>query len=190
MRVQLHSSTQYSCTAETKRSRRRGFELTTAVQLYSNSTVSYTPGLGLCRDRFKGGTRDVEHRNGTCILSRPEEVENERWRSTTVKQWAPPDDTRCEHSPETSPLFHVETPNTVTSMSRHRVREHPQQPPCSLLGERNNKASLIISYHAWFISIPQKLKSMLFFILIIPTQKSESHILQVSVNQFSALNFK
>ena len=27
--------------------------------------VSYTPGLGLCRDGFKGGTRGVEHRNGT-----------------------------------------------------------------------------------------------------------------------------
>ena len=35
----------------------------------------------------------------------------------TVKQWAPPDDTRYEHSPETSPLFHVKTPNTVTSTS-------------------------------------------------------------------------
>ena len=40
--------------------------------------VSYTPGLGLCRDRFKGGTRDVEHRNSTCLLRRPEEVENKR----------------------------------------------------------------------------------------------------------------
>ena len=113
--------------------------------LVYTAVVSYTPGLGLCPDRFKGGTRDVEHRNGVCILHRPEEAENERW--STVKQWAPPDDTRYEHSPETSPLFHVETPNTVTSISRHRVREHPQQPPCSLLGERDNIWLLIISYH-------------------------------------------
>ena len=55
-------------------------------------TVSYTPGLELlCRDRLKGGTRDVEHRNGTYILRRPEEVENKK--DEEVKQWAPPDDT-------------------------------------------------------------------------------------------------
>ena len=53
-----------------------------------------------------------------------------------MKQWAPADNTRYKHSPDTSPLFHVETPNTVTSISRHRVREHPQQLPRSLLGER------------------------------------------------------
>ena len=41
--------------------------------------VSYAPGLGLARDMFKGGTRDVEHRNGTYMLRRPEEVENKRW---------------------------------------------------------------------------------------------------------------
>ena len=36
-------------------------------------------------------------------------------------------------------------PNTDTLLSRHRVREYPQQPPCSLLGERGNNASLITS---------------------------------------------
>ena len=41
-------------------------------------SVSYTPGLGLCRDWFKGGTRDVAHRNSTCILSRPEEVREQK----------------------------------------------------------------------------------------------------------------
>ena len=40
------------------------------------ASVSYTPGLGLCRGRFEGGTRDVEHRNCMCILPRPEKVEN------------------------------------------------------------------------------------------------------------------
>ena len=119
-------------------SRKRGEGNTVpAVTNLSNSArdtkrkrVSYTPGLELCRDRFKGGARNVERRNGACILRRPEEVENER---STVKQWAPPDDTRYEHSPETSPLFRAETPDTVKSISRQRVREHAQQPPCALL---------------------------------------------------------
>ena len=48
------------------------------ILLFSSWPVSYTPGLGLGPDRFKGGTRDVEHRNGTCVLRRPEEVENKR----------------------------------------------------------------------------------------------------------------
>ena len=55
--------------------------------LDAKMTVSYTPGLELlCRDRLKGRTRAVEHRNGTYILRRPEEVENERLRSTVTSE--------------------------------------------------------------------------------------------------------
>ena len=173
-------------------SRKRGEGNTVpAVTNLSNSArdtkrkrVSYTPGLELCRDRFKGGARNVERRNGACILRRPEEVENER---STVKQWAPPDDTRYEHSPETSPLFRVETPNTVISISRHRVREHPQQSPCSLLGERDNKASLIMSYHGGSNQY-HKTSIHVIFHTHNSNTKSESHIL--SRNHFSALKFK
>ena len=47
---------------------------------------------------------------------------------------------------ETSLLYwYVETPtNTVPRIYRHRVRAHPQQPLCPLLGERDNTASLTI----------------------------------------------
>ena len=41
-------------------------------------------------------------------------------------------------------IVSVETPTyTVTCKSRHRVREHSQQPLCTQLGEQDNTASLV-----------------------------------------------
>ncbi|MEP5535236.1 hypothetical protein, partial [Ekhidna sp.] len=46
----------------------------------------------------------------------------------------------------------VELPNTVTHESIHQVREHSEQPLCSLLGEWDNQTSLMIKYHAMMIN--------------------------------------
>ena len=75
----------------------RGFEGHVVNVSQDAKTVRHQPQYHLCflpstnnaqcllylwswasRDRFKGGTRDVEHRHGICILRRSEEVENER----------------------------------------------------------------------------------------------------------------
>ena len=132
--------------------------------------ASYTPGIGLCRDRFKGGTRDVEHRNGACILRRPEEVENERWRSTgNVKQLG------------TAGWYKVRTPQYLDTEYVTILNSPPAL--CSMNGITKRRSS----YHTMVVQInTTKPNSMLFFILIILTQISESHIL--SRNQFSDVN--
>ena len=62
-------------------------------------------------------------------------------------------------------------PNTVPRIPRHRVREYHQQPACSLLGERGNKASLIVSY-CGSIDDHQIVKSMSIILRI----QSQSYI--------------
>ena len=87
-------------------------------------------------------------------------------------QWGPPDDTRYEHSPEPRIPLHQYLITEYVSILN--------SPPalCSVNGITKRRSS----YHTMVVQTKlQKLKSMLFFILIIPTQIRISHSIQKSI---------
>ena len=85
-------------------------------------------------------------------------------------------------SPETSPLFHVETPNTVTSIIDTEYVSILNS-PC----ERDKKASLIISYHTMVVNHYPQNSSPCYHTHNPNTKIRISHSIQ---NQFSGLNVK
>ena len=67
------------------------------------------------------------------------------------------------------------------TISRHWVREHPQQPLCPLLGERDNTASLVIP--RWFKQDHHALKSIIISTLRIqiPHNYRTSDLIQIKI---------
>ena len=96
----------------------------------------------------------VDARVGVCSWKDTHDIQAEEgnaYRYVIVIPWKRAEEVseQAPHNknyPQKHPYFVCGNPHRIPlRVSRHRIREHPpQQPPCSLLGERDDEVSIII----------------------------------------------